>query len=141
VRAMRCSRRCNKDSVLCVQILQGEGAMRAHPWPAYYHPPAPKYVRRNRVRADIIIREVCMLTELSVSDFMGPRKYDINSTARQAAVYVLHRRRPDLSWRQMARMVGRSDHSTAIHAYQAACVKVVKEPEFALLVMKLEAVG
>jgi chromosomal replication initiation ATPase DnaA len=115
--------------------------MRRFPWPAWYEPPVPNYRRSRRLPADDVVREACRLVSISLSEFRSPSKFTPNTDARKASVYVLHRRRPDLSWPQIARLVYRSDHSTAIHAYKAAQRKMAKSPEFAELVMKLEAVG
>lgn len=115
--------------------------MRRFPWPSWYMPPAKPYERYKRLSAPIVVREACRLAGISLTDFKSASKVAANANARKASVYVLHRRRPDLSWPQIARIVYRTDHTTAIHAFRAAEQKIAKSPEFAELVLKLEAVG
>lgn len=117
--------------------------MRKFPWPSWYIPPAPQSAKSKAKRAPApkIVREACELRGISYSEFMSPCKAAGNTEIRQALVFALHRRRTDLSWPQIARLVGRKDHSTVIHAYRQAEVKIARSPEFAELVMRLEAVG
>lgn len=116
--------------------------MRKFPWPHWYTPPAtpPATAKAKRISSTVIIREACNIARISYSEFMGPSKVAHLTQVRQAVVFALHRRRTDLSWPQIARLVGRTDHTTAIHAFQVAQTKLAKSPEFAEMVMKLEMV-
>ena len=114
--------------------------MRRLPWPSWYTPPAAKSQWRNRISPDTVVRAACGFFSISLTDFMSANKCAANSDARCASVYVLHRRRPDLSWQQIARKVWRKDHSTVIHAYKRAEHKIAKSPEFAEIILKLESV-
>jgi chromosomal replication initiation ATPase DnaA len=115
--------------------------MRKFPWPSWYEPPVRPYRKYRRVNTDAVVREACRLVGISLSDFRSPSKITPNADARKASVYVIHRRRPDLSWPQITRLVYRTDHTTAMHAYKAAQRKIAKSSEFAEMVLKLEAVG
>ncbi len=112
--------------------------MNLNPWPTWYYPPPRKTAKYNRISSEAIIREACSLFDLSRTDFMGPCRLQIYRDARKAVVYVLHRRRPDLSWQQISRAIGRTDHSTAMSAFANAQKLVKESPEFSAAVLKLE---
>ena len=62
--------------------------------------------------------------------------------ARQIAMYVLRRARPELSLVAIGSLLGRRDHTTVIYGIQRVEERAKAEPNFALrLVAALQAVG
>lgn len=108
------------------------------PWPKWYNPPALIGTYRKRISSNDLIRTACELTDITFREFKEGGRSMRFVEPRQAVVYVLHRRRPDLSWPQIARIVGKKDHSTVIHAHAQANIKRQTSPEFARLVQHLE---
>ena len=58
--------------------------------------------------------------------------------ARQIAWYSMSRNCPHISYPQMARMLGRSDHSTAIHGVHVVQNMVNRDAEFSAMVDRIE---
>jgi hypothetical protein len=111
------------------------------PWPAWYQPPImPKGVIK-RTNATDLIAAACLHAGISVHEFKSERRIAEYARPRHAVAYVLKRYRPDLSNVQVARHLGRKDHSTIIHAVKAA-EKLRREcPDFASLVLHLEGIA
>lgn len=62
-----------------------------------------------------ILQYVSHVTGVPLADLRGPRRTLHVVRARQIACWVMHKA-TDYSYPMIARTVGRSDHSTAIHA-------------------------
>lgn len=117
-----------------------KGGMRRQklPWPKWYEPPIMPMGYYKTVNAADLIRHACAFTGVSTTEFRSKDRRKSFSRARHAVIYVLHRYRPDMSYPQIARAVGRSCHSTIINSCQKARSLKQKDPAFAALVAHLE---
>ena len=102
------------------------------PWPSWYKPP----VRRFRV--DRMIKEACETYGIKSSEFLSKGRYVQYVRPRQAVCLALRNSRKELSYPQIARMVGRKDHSTIIHAVHQANLLRGIDPQFGALCDRLE---
>ena len=68
--------------------------------------------------ADEIIKSVARSNGLNPSDIRNPSRARRYSWPRQEAMWRLRRER-SLSWMQIARLTGVTDHTTAISGYRA----------------------
>ena len=85
-----------------------------------------------------MIEAACDAYQIKPSDFRSRFRYTQFVRPRQAVCYVLRRKRKDLSFSQIARLVGRKDHSTIVHAiHQAEFLRGV-DPKFSDLCDRLE---
>ena len=94
---------------------------------------------RRRFTSGDIIAAVCKATCLSADDVKGQVRDKYLARARQAAAYLMRERRPDLSWTQMALVLGGRDHSTIIYNVRRAEELLGQDEAFAALVRKAEA--
>lgn len=111
------------------------------PWPAWYQPPIMPKGGVKRTNASDLIAAACAYSQITVHEFKSARRIAEYTRPRHAVAYVLKRYRPDLSNLQVARHLGRTDHSTIIHAVKAAEKLRRNCHDFAALVLHLEGVA
>lgn len=88
--------------------------------------------------ANGIARRMYELTGFTMTMLRVPGRRREQARARQAVACVL-RERTEWSFPQIARYVGRNDHSTIIHAYHKALAVAANEPDYAWLLDELRA--
>lgn len=111
------------------------------PWPAWYQPPIMPKAAMKLTRATDLVAAACAYSRITIHEFKSERRVVEYTRPRHAVAYVLKRYRPDLSNLQVARHLGRKDHSTIIHSVKAAEKLRRKCPDFAALVLHLEGVA
>jgi chromosomal replication initiator protein len=79
--------------------------------------PAPALRPRRPIAADTIVSEVCRGLNVEVGAFMGKGRHQRVVLARSMCSYVC-RKLTTLSFPEIARAMGRSNHSTVITAYR-----------------------
>lgn len=63
----------------------------------------------------VILHQMVSGTGFTVAEIIGPRRSYPLTRLRQACMYEIKRRRPDLSLPQIARHMGDRDHTTVLH--------------------------
>jgi chromosomal replication initiation ATPase DnaA len=111
------------------------------PWPAWYQPPIMPKAYFKRTSATSLIAAACQFAHISIEEFRSPNRTRDYARARFAVAYVLKRYRPDLSYPQIARMLGRKDHTTILHAVAEAKKLRRSNDDFAALCLHLEGVA
>jgi len=106
--------------------------------PSWYEAPAQKG-QGKRIAIRDVIDNASIISGIAKTDILGKKRTREYARVRQAISYVLHRRRPDLSYCQIGRQLGQRDHSTIIHSVREARKHRLKDPEFDTLIQKLEA--
>lgn len=84
-----------------------------------------------------IIKAVGAIYGVSYGDITGPSQEMRQSEARHAACYLM-RRHTRLTLQSIAMLVGRSDHSTVIHAVKATKARMGQYAECARLMTRIE---
>ncbi len=77
-----------------------------------------------------ILEAVASSFDVPVAAIRGPSKTRRISHARFAVCWVLRRQRPGLTLSDIGRAVGRTDHSTILHAIDRANVLERTDPDF-----------
>lgn len=77
---------------------------------------AQKYVRPPGNMADVIIETVCAQLSVTQKAFLGPTRLREVVEARQIATYIIKRKMPTLTWKQIGKMIGGRDHATAMYS-------------------------
>ena len=109
-----------------------ETALSKMPWPKWYRPPV------KPLRIDSMVMAACEAYCITKAEFKGSGRVSEFVRPRQAVCYVLRTRRTDMSFPQIARVVGKKDHSTVIHAVQQARKLRLTDMRFAALCDHLE---
>lgn len=65
---------------------------------------------------DDLVRKTAALGGFTVQELLSRRKTRPVVTARQVLIFAVRATRPHLTLAELARMVGRTDHSTALHS-------------------------
>lgn len=78
-----------------------------------------------------VIERTAAVFGLSATDITGPSRARHIVIARQAAVWVLRQRYPDMSCCALSAAVGRKDHTTALWAIAAAERRAAARPDYA----------
>lgn len=102
------------------------------PWPKWYKPPTRAF------RVDRMIREACNAYGIDPAQFISAGRFKNFVRPRQAVCLALRNSRKELSYPQIARLVGRKDHSTIIHAVHQAEVLRGTDEQFGALCDRLE---
>lgn len=93
----------------------------------------------KRVTAKAYIERAAQLFEVPVSEMLSGSRQAQYVKPRNAVAYVLRSKRPDMSLPQIARHLGRKDHSTIIHALFRAEQMLARDQDFDTNVKILEA--
>ncbi len=107
-------------------------------FPSWYIPP-PR--RNTKTRTQRFIEEACYLSDISQDELFGGDRHEAFSRPRHAVRYVLSRVRPDYSLSKLARVTGCKDHTTVMNSIKRAEHLRTRDPHFAELVLKLEALA
>ena len=104
--------------------------------PSWYVPPHLR--AKPRHPSSKVIDAV--LSDFGISNFQlrGQCKTQKHCRARQISWYLMRRNCSQLSYAQMARMLGRSDHSTAFHGVKLIENLIGRDPELAQQVKRIE---
>ena len=111
------------------------------PWPKWYQPPIMPKGAMKRTSSNILVNAACQFRNISVQEFKSERRVREYVEPRFAVAYVLRRYRPDLSYPQIAKVLGKKDHTTIIHAVAQGQKLRRQNPEFAALVLHLEGIA
>lgn len=76
------------------------------------------------------LEAVALHFETDVATIRGAARTRAASRARFAACWILRRCRPDLTLSDIGRQVGRTDHTTIIHALERAESLILSDPAF-----------
>lgn len=68
---------------------------------------------------------------VTLDELTGASRTAYVSAARQAAIYILRKRFHSLSYADCARLVGRGDHTTAVHAIHRAGLRMRQDAWYA----------
>lgn len=90
----------------------------------------------TRPIADGIMVEAMRITRLTRSQITTKSRIKALAQTRQAIIYALHKK-TTWSWLKLARYVGLTDHTTAIHAARKIEALIVKDPEMEAFVDSL----
>jgi chromosomal replication initiation ATPase DnaA len=71
----------------------------------------------ERFPPERILAAVAAAHTVTVPDMLTQTRISMMAYARHHAVWELRRRRLDLSFPKIARVIGRKDHTTAVHSY------------------------
>lgn len=78
-----------------------------------------------------IVKRTAEIFGLSPEEITGPSRARHIVIARQAAVWALRQRHPDMSCCALSAAVGRKDHTTALWAIAAAERRAAARPDYA----------
>jgi len=83
----------------------------------------------SRTRMSDVVRAVSEESGISVELLLGPRRQSNIVRPRQIAMLVMRERCPWNSYPEIARAMGRRDHSTVMHGCKAATKRILELPE------------
>ena len=105
-------------------------------YPSWYIPP---HLRKAEKRSGAsIIKAVVAEFGIDRETLTGTGRSRKIARARHVAWYAMSRNCPHISYPQMAKMLGRTDHSTAIHGVRLVENLVARDMEFAGIVERVE---
>lgn len=104
--------------------------------PRWYVPPHKRKVKN--LGATRIIEAVAMEFGLTVSEMRSPCRKRYKARARQAAWYLIHRHCQHVTYPMMARMLGKKDHTTAMHGVAVVGNLIARDPELAKAIARAE---
>jgi chromosomal replication initiation ATPase DnaA len=104
--------------------------------PSWYVPPHLR--AKPRHPSTKVIEAVLSDFGITRSQLRDRRKTQKHCRARQVSWYLMRRNCSQLSYAQMARMLGRSDHSTAFHGVKLIENLISRDPELAQQVRRIE---
>lgn len=87
-----------------------------------------------------LIERVAKIFGVSPKEITGPSRVRHIVVARQAAVWALRQRYPDMSCCALSAAVGRRDHSTALWALAAVEKRARKSPDYARKLAEIDQV-
>lgn len=105
-------------------------------FPNWYVPPHIR--KRQRRSAAAVVQAVTKEFNIDKETLVGNSRQRKVSRARHVAWYVMSRNCAHMSYPQMARMLNRIDHSTAIHGVKTVEHLVAVDDEFAAAVERVE---
>ena len=105
-------------------------------FPKWYLP--PHIERRRRNSGSAVVAAVMNEFELDKQALTSPSRIKKRVRARQTAWYVMSRNCGHMSYFQMAKMLGRTDHSTVSHGVRAIESLIEKDDDFAAAVERVE---
>ncbi len=76
---------------------------------------SPPAIKGRRINPQIVLEKTARFFNLTVEELISPKRHKQIAEPRQVAMYLM-RTELELSFPQIARQVGRSDHTTAIHS-------------------------
>ena len=88
--------------------------------------------------SDRILEHVAEHYNVPLWKLLGPQRGQHIAFIRQVAMYLL-RECTELTYPLIARLVGKSNHSTCIHGYEVIRGRMIDNPEFAARIVALRA--
>jgi len=104
-------------------------------FPKWYRPPP---VQRTKRSGSSVVKAVMNEFQIDKESLESNSRKKKPVRARQVAWYVMGRNCPHMSYLQMARMLGRSDHSTAFHGVRVVLYLLAIDDDFAAAVERVE---
>ncbi len=104
--------------------------------PKWYVPPHKRM--RKILGATRIIEAVSIEFGITVSEMRSNCRMRHKTRARQTAWYLIHRHCDYVSYPMMARMLGKKDHTTAMHGIAVIGNLIGRDPELAEAVERAE---
>jgi len=104
-------------------------------FPKWYRPAA---VLRSRRSGLSVVKAVMNEFQIDKESLESSSRKKKPVRARQVAWYVMSRNCPHISYLQMARMLGRTDHSTAFHGVRVVQDLIAIDDDFAAAVERVE---
>lgn len=105
-------------------------------FPTWYIPP---HLRKRQKRSgSSVVKAVMNEFQIDKESLESSSRKKKPARARQVAWYVMSRNCPHMSYLQMARMLGRTDHSTAFHGVRVVEHLVKIDGDFAAAVERVE---
>jgi len=104
-------------------------------FPKWYRPPP---VQRAKRSGSSVVQAVMNEFDIDKDGLTSNSRQKKPVRARQVAWYVMSRNCPHMSYLQMARMLGRTDHSTAFHGVRVVQDLIAIDDDFAAAVERVE---
>jgi chromosomal replication initiation ATPase DnaA len=105
-------------------------------FPKWYSP--PHIERRRRNSGSAVVTAVMNEFNIDKQSLISPSRSKKPVRARQVAWYVMSRNCGHMSYLQMAKMLGRTDHSTAFHGVRVVENLIERDHDFAAAVERVE---
>lgn len=90
-----------------------------------------------KVGTDLILSAVCELFQVQKEELVGKSRRSEVTFIRQLAMYAM-REMTEETWKRIAQVFGRDDHTTIIHAYQKISQQVGSDPDIKRKVQEIK---
>lgn len=104
-------------------------------FPKWYRPPPTQRAKRS---GSSVVKAVMNEFDIDKDNLISSSREKRIVRARQVAWYVMSRNCPHISYLQMARMLGKIDHSTAFHGVRVVQDLIAIDDDFAAAVERVE---
>lgn len=104
--------------------------------PRWYVPPHKRMIKS--LGATRIIEAVAIEFGLTTSEMRSACRKRHKARARQAAWYLIHRHCDHVTYPMMARMLGKKDHTTAMHGVATIGNLITRDDELAKALARIE---